>query len=290
MTKLALGTVQFGLPYGIANQGGQVSRAEARKILALARESGIDTLDTAIAYGDSEACLGDIGTQGFRLITKLPALPDPTIDIGVWVDEQLKASLSRLKVNTLYGLLLHRSEQLTGDGGQAMVKALARLKAEGRVEKIGVSIYAPQELDAVTKACAIDLVQTPLNLIDRRLVTSGWLQRLHDQGIEVHARSAFLQGLLLMPRAAIPAPFERWAHLWDTWHEYLAYNHISAIEACLRYPLSLPQIDRVVVGVDSPAQLRELIAVAQSPTSSHAGPAFDCEDENLLNPAQWSKL
>ncbi|MGP1664729.1 MAG: aldo/keto reductase, partial [Rhodanobacter sp.] len=71
--KLALGTVQFGLPYGIANPGGQIGRDDAGQILALARESGIDTLDTAIAYGDSEACLGAVGTKGFRVITKLPA-------------------------------------------------------------------------------------------------------------------------------------------------------------------------------------------------------------------------
>lgn len=290
MNKLALGTVQLGLPYGIANQGGQIGRKEACSILSLARECGVDTLDTAINYGDSEKCLGDMGVEGFRLITKLPDLPDGITDIAAWVDEQLQASLSRLKVDALYGLLLHRSQQLSSVGGVAIARALERLKADGRVQKIGVSIYRPEELDAATQACAIDLVQAPLNLIDRRLVTSGWLQRLQEQCIEVHVRSTFLQGLLLMPRAAIPAQFERWAPLWDTWHEYLAYNHISAIEACLRYPLSLPQINRVVVGVDSSAQLRELLAVVQSAPNCHADPAIGCNDEDLLNPTRWNSL
>lgn len=286
--RLALGTVQFGLPYGIANQAGQVSREQAGEILSVARESGIDTLDTAIAYGDSEANLGAIGTKGFKLVTKLPALPEGVADIEGWVKAQMQASLRRLDVDSVYGLLLHRSENLLG--ATPMVQALERLKAEGLVQKIGVSIYSPQELDAVTQACAIDLVQAPLNLMDRRLLTSGWLQRLHDQGIEVHARSVFLQGLLLMPRAAIPAKFERWALLWDAWHDGLARNHLSATAASLQYPLSLPQIDRVVVGVDSASQLRELVVIAQTPALQQDWSALVCEDENLINPAHWNAL
>jgi len=288
MNKLALGTAQFGLPYGIANQAGQVSREQAGEILSVARESGIDTLDTAIAYGDSEASLGAIGIEGFKLFTKLPALPDDVTDIEGWVEEQMQASLRRLNVDSVYGLLLHRSGNLLG--AMPMVQALERLKAEGLVQKIGVSIYAPQELDAVTRACAIDLVQAPLNLMDRCLVTSGWLQRLYDQGIEVHARSAFLQGLLLMPRTAIPAKFERWAPLWDAWHDGLARNRLSATAASLQYPLSLPQIDRVVVGVDSAAQLRELVAITQAPVLQQNWSALACEDENLINPAHWNAL
>jgi aryl-alcohol dehydrogenase-like predicted oxidoreductase len=278
------------LPYGIANQSGQIGREEAGQILALARDGGVDTLDTAIAYGGSEVCLGAIGTKGFKVVTKLPAMPDGVADIGAWVDDQVQASFNRLKVDSVYGLLLHRSQQLVGAQGRPMVQVLERLKAEGAVQKIGVSIYAPQELDAISQGCAIDLVQAPLNLIDRRLVTSGWLERLHDRGIEVHCRSAFLQGLLLMPRAAIPAKFERWAHVWNAWHDGLARTNITATAACLRYPLSLPQIDRVVVGVDSAAQLRELIAIAQSPAPPQDWPALVCEDENLINPSQWNML
>lgn len=289
--KLALGTAQFGLPYGIANQSKQqISREEAGRILALARESGIDTLDTAIAYGDSEACLGEIGTNGFKIVTKLPALPDGVTDIGAWVNAQIHASLCRLKVDSVYGLLLHRSEQLVGPQGRPMVQALERLKAEGVVQKIGVSIYAPQELDVITESCSIDLVQAPLNLIDRRLVTSGWLQRMNDCGIEIHVRSTFLQGLLLMSRTAIPAEFERWSGIWEAWHDGLSRSGTTATAACLQYPLSMPQISRVVVGVDNTAQLRELIAIAETRSTPQDWSALLCEDEQLINPSKWSTL
>lgn len=287
--RLALGTVQFGLPYGIANPRGQVSREEAGKILTLARMSGIDTLDTAITYGDSEACLGALGTQGFKVVTKLPPLPEGTTDIGSWVHEQMQASLRRLKVDSVYSLLLHRSENLIGAAGRSMVQALERLKAEGLVGKVGVSIYAPQELDAATQACAIDLVQAPLNLVDRRLVTSGWLQRLHDLGVEVHARSAFLQGLLLIPRKAMPDKFGPWAALFDRWYAWLQENHVTAVEACLAFVASHTPINRIVVGVDSRAQLRELLRAAGK-EQPQLLPDLRCEDERLINPSNWNSL
>lgn len=287
--KLALGTVQFGLPYGIANQNGRVSHEEVCRILAYAREIGIDTLDTAVSYGDSEACLGAIGTPGFKIVTKLPALPDGVVNIVSWVDDQFRTSLHRLKVNSVYGLLLHRSENLVGVAGRSMVQALERLKAEGVVQKIGVSIYAPQELDVVTQACAIDLVQAPLNLIDHRLITSGWLQRLHDQGVEVHTRSAFLQGLLLMPRDPIPEKFSPWFHLFEHWHAWLRKNHVTAAETCLAFVASQSLIDRVVVGVDSRAQLQELLRAAGKEPPQQL-PDLRCDDESLINPSNWNSL
>jgi aryl-alcohol dehydrogenase-like predicted oxidoreductase len=288
--KLALGSVQFGMPYGVANKGGQVSSGEVADILSVARESSIDLLDTAIAYGDSEACLGEIGTKGFKIITKLPALPEGVFDIGVWLDKQIRASLRRLRVDSIYGLLLHQSQQLVGSTSHLMMRALEQLKVEGVVEKIGISIYTPHELDEVIRNYTIDLVQAPLNVVDQRLVTSGWLQRLYDLGIEIHTRSTFLQGLLLIPRTEIPVKFERWAHLWDAWHDVLQCNNLAATTACLWYPLNLPQVNRVVVGVDSVVQLRELIAVTQSPPILMDCSTLACDDESLINPTQWSRL
>lgn len=287
--KLALGTVQFGLPYGVANQNGQVSRAEVGKILALARDNCIDMLDTAIVYGDSEASLGSVGTKGFNVVTKLPASPCGVSDVRAWIAEQIQSSLQRLNVASVYGLLLHDSRQLTGELGRATIGALERLKSHGLVQKIGVSIYAPAELDAVMQACSIDLVQAPFNLIDRRLLTSGWLQRLHDQGVEVHARSAFLQGLLLMKRSAISAKFSPWSYLFDRWHSWLQENSVTPAEACLAFLASHSSIDRTVVGVDSLVQLQELLR-ADSQRTLLRLPDLHCDDERLINPSNWNSL
>ncbi|MEI6333191.1 MAG: aldo/keto reductase [Methylococcaceae bacterium] len=289
MRRLALGTVQFGLPYGIANQSGQVARSEVKTMLHLASVNGIDTLDTAIAYGESETCLGEVGTQGFKLVTKLPALTDNCADINTWVQQQFAASLSRLGVTAVYGLLLHRSEQLLDPKGMALYKALQDLKDSGQVQKIGVSIYAPGELAELMPQFHFDLVQAPFNLVDRRLYNTGWLQRLKGSGVEIHTRSAFLQGLLLMAQADIPCKFAPWSGLWQTWHRWLTENDVSAVQACLAFPLSFPEIDRVVIGADSVSQLAQIVSAASSQNNGDL-PDLQCADEKLINPAQWPAL
>ena len=289
MSRLALGTAQFGLPYGIANQDGQVTREAAKAMLRLAAANGIDTLDTAIAYGESEACLGEMGTRGFRLVTKLPAVPDDCADVSGWVQGQAAASLSRLGLSAVYGLLLHRPEQLLGPRGKELYQALLNLKEAALVRKVGVSIYAPNELPAITGQYSVDLIQAPFNLVDRRLQKSGWLQRLSDAGVEIHTRSVFLQGLLLIPQAAIPAQFTRWSDLWAKWHRWLARHEVSAIQACLAFPLAFQEVDRVVVGADSVGQLQQIIGVATNALHDDL-PDLSCDDINLINPARWSQL
>jgi aryl-alcohol dehydrogenase-like predicted oxidoreductase len=289
MSRLALGTVQFGLSYGIANQDGQVSQSAAKAMLQLATAHGIDVLDTAIAYGDSETCLGEAGTQGFKLVTKLPSVPTGCVDVRGWVQKQVDASLARLGVGAVYGLLLHRSEQLLGAEGKALYQTLQSLKEAGVVQKVGVSIYAPSELEALTPHYRFDLVQAPFNLVDRRLHTTGWLQRLKDENVEIHTRSAFLQGLLLMPYETIPPKFAPWVELWFKWHEWLSIHNISAVQASLAFPLSFPEVDRVVVGADSVSQLEQIISAASSAVLDNL-PDLHCDTENLINPACWSQL
>lgn len=287
--RLALGTAQFGLPYGIANQDGQVTRSAAKAMLDLAAAQGINMLDTAIAYGESESCLGDAGIQGFKLVTKLPPVPESCGDISRWVHEQIDASLARLGLKTVYGLLLHRPEQLLGTNGNTLYHAMHKLKENGQVQKIGISIYAPGELEALTRKFHFELIQAPFNLVDRRLSRSGWLQRLKDEGIEVHTRSAFLQGLLLMSLSAIPPKFAPWAVLWSQWHDWLARHPVSAIQACLAYPLSFPEIDRVVVGADNVNHLKQIINAVLGDIPGDF-PDLCCEEENLINPSRWANL
>lgn len=288
--KIALGTVQFGMNYGIANKQGKVPESEAAAILSFARANSIDLLDTAIGYGVSEETLGKLAVDDFNVVTKLPPLSAERVELQAWVEEQVKGSMIRLGVNTLYGLLLHRSQDLQGEFGRQLAEALHGLKSKGLVQKIGVSIYDPSELVYVTRLLKLDLVQAPLNLVDRRLETSGWLSQLKEMGIEVHTRSAFLQGLLLMPRAKIPVKFERWSHLWDAWARRLVEVGKTASSICLSYPLSHPEVDRVVVGVDSLAHLSALVYEAHNRIVTDDWAFMSMEDEQLINPSRWSEL
>ena len=287
--KLALGTVQFGLPYGIANLTGQVSRDEALVMLHLARENGIDVLDTAIAYGNSEDCLGSIGVDGFRIVTKLPALPDICSDVRSWVRCELEASMSRLGISAVYGLLLHRPDQLLSSHGKILYDVMQELKADGLVHKIGISIYSPHELENVAAGFVVDLVQMPFNLIDRRIMDSGWLQRLKDYGVEIHTRSVFLQGLLLMSKGMRPSRFSPWAQLWERWDDWLNGSGILPLQACLAFVLGFSEVDRVVVGADSFQQLQEIIDASRI-VDIGVLPDLRCHDERLVNPSKWADL
>lgn len=286
MNRLALGTVQFGLKYGVANRGERVSIAEAKRILQLSRDSGMDTVDTAIAYGDSEARLGEAGVQDLHVITKLPAIPDHCPDVKQWVRQSVDESLGRLKVDRLEGLLLHRPLELLTPAGGALYKSLQQLKRDGLVNKIGISIYDPAELDAVCKNHSIDLVQAPFHVLDRRLIESGWMDRLVAQGTELHVRSVFLQGLLLMSAADRPPYFAQWKPLWQQWDQWLEERKMHPLAACLGYALSFPQIAKIVVGVDRREQLSSIVASAQSAAIDWPKDLFS-DDRNLLDPSRW---
>lgn len=287
--KLALGTVQFGLEYGIANKQGRVSRHEAQDILVHARASGMDTLDTAIGYGDSEQRLGEIGVGDWQVVSKLPTVPEQCADIAQWVASEVEGSLRRLKVDRLYGLLLHHPQQLLEKGGDELYRALRQLRQAGLVQKIGISIYEPAELDAINSRFQLDLVQAPFNLMDRRLIESGWLERLKEQGTELHVRSIFLQGLLLMSPVERPRKFDRWTTLWATYDAWLAHARLTPAQACLRYALSFPEISKVIVGADSLRQLKEILQSAEG-TLPATLPDMCCADIDLINPARWAAL
>lgn len=284
--KLALGTAQFGLDYGISNNSGKISEESAVALLSYAKCKGINTLDTAVAYGNSEQVLGNIGVDGWEIITKLPELPEGRVDIESWVQRQLEGSLSRLGVNSVYGLLLHRPQQLFEPSGQKLISALERLKRQGDVKKIGVSIYHPEELDLIYKVMEPDLVQSPLNILDRRLIDSGWLARLRSLGVEVHVRSVFMQGLLLMSAAQRPEKFARWQSIWIEWDRWLVSNEIDPVVACLGFALSEPSVDKIVVGVENAAQLESIVS-ALDVSLPRVPASISSQDIDLLNPARW---
>jgi len=288
-SRLAIGTVQFGLDYGIANQAGRVQFGEAKDILTVAANHSIDTLDTATAYGDSESTLGRAGMGGWKVITKLSGVPEGCVDVAGWVEGQMEGSLSRLGINQLHGVLLHRPEQLLGQDSSVLFTALQRLKAQGTTRKVGISIYGLEELDRLMGEMDFDLVQAPLNIMDRRLVESGWARRLKVRGVEVHVRSAFLQGLLLMTPDQRPAKFTHWQPLWAEWDRWLGETGLTPLQACLAYALGAADADKVVVGADSVKQLNEIL-VSSHATLTTLPNWLSPIDAALINPSQWNQL
>jgi len=289
VSKISIGTVQFGLDYGVANQSGKVSFEEVQRILKLALDNKIESLDTAILYGESESVLGKCDIDNFQIVTKLPEISTDEGAINSCIEKYVTESLQRLNVNRVYGLLLHRPAQLMQHGGEVVYKTLETLKKNELIEKIGVSIYQPEELENLIDKFDIGLIQLPLNIIDRRLIDTGWLSKLHDRGVEIHVRSIFLQGLLLMPYGQRPDKFTQWDSLWKKWDVWLRQNNLTAVEAAIRYALSIPEISKVVVGVDSVTQLKEIMVAADGELPAIPDDMFT-NDTLLLNPSNWSGL
>ena len=289
MSKLALGTVQFGLNYGVANKFGIVEPSEVKKIFLLAKKSKINLIDTAIGYGQSEKIIGKIGILDFNFISKLPTIPPNCSDVDTWVEYNVKNSLLRLGVKSLYGLLLHKPKDLLGSSGKKLINALKRIKSKNFVKKIGISIYDPSELDLVMHLMKIEIVQTPLNIIDRRLENSGWMSKLYKAKVEIHARSVFLQGLLLMSKQERPYKFNRWSSLWKIWDEWLKDNKITALEATIQHAISVSEISKVIIGVDTKQQLEQII-IASKGVLQKTSSELNTNDIQLLNPTHWDKL
>ena len=287
--KIALGTVQFGQNYGVANTSGKLDSAQVGQVLKFAKKSGIKVLDTAISYGESEAVLGRHDLTSWKVVTKLPAVDKDCYDIDAWVLSKVRESLKKLQLNCLHGLILHRPEQLLGCRGKDLYAALRAIKEAGLVHKIGISVYGPIELQPLFDEYAMDLVQAPLSILDRRLVESGWANRLKQAGVEVHSRSAFLQGLLLMPPDSRPEKFQAWAPIWRIWDKYLADMGLSPLQACLRYFNTNETVDHVLVGVDTLLQLQEVVLESNGKLPNL--PLFpSLQDERLINPASWGQF
>lgn len=282
--RLALGTAQFGLDYGVNNPRGRVPETETAQILTCAGEQGITVLDTAPGYGDSEAVLGRLlqGRGGFRIVSKLPACPATEIE-GL-----LQASCRKLRVPALYGYLIHDFESYHKN--RRIFDELRRLKEQGLVEKIGFSLYRPSELDLIEqRGDAFDLVQLPLNLLDRRFLPR--LAALKLRGVEVHARSAFLQGLLLRDPALLSGRLLKAQPVLGRLHSLAAQQGLPLASLCLGFVLGHEQVDKVVIGVDGLAHLQENLSLAeQSKKAFQFSPALaslEITDEDILIPSNW---
>jgi aryl-alcohol dehydrogenase-like predicted oxidoreductase len=276
MSKLVLGTVQFGLQYGI-NSAGRPSEKAVNDILAEAAKGGITTLDTSSAYGNSEEILGNFITpnENFKIVSKYPK---GEASVG----EMFNNSLKRLNVNQLYGYLLHHFEVYKND--PKVWDEFVRLKLSGKVHKIGFSLYTPEELEFILKnGSPFDLIQVPFNIFDKKFLP--YMKDLHENGVEIHVRSTFLQGLFFKDRNALPEklyPVKKYLLQLD---DFSKKSSLSISEIALNYNLQNPYIDGVLIGVDNVEQLQmNLKSVKDTPIDIE----IEVKEQELLNPVNWN--
>jgi aryl-alcohol dehydrogenase-like predicted oxidoreductase len=287
--KLALGTAQLGLAYGINNTQGRPDDATAAAVLSAAQAAGLRLLDTAAAYGDSELRLGQwLSRQppgSFEVVTKVAAAAPAVVRAAVL------SGLARLQQPAVYGVLFHDFSALQQQ--PAAWQGLQQSRAAGLVSRIGVSLYHPWQAQWLLdrKGWDLDLVQVPLNVLDQRF--GAVLPALAARGVEVHVRSAFLQGLLLRPLATLPPYFEPLRPKLTQLRALAAAAAVPLEAALLLFAATEPGVSRVVIGVDSAADLQANVAAGQYlPGFTALRPALAAlaeTAEELLLPYRWPK-
>jgi hypothetical protein len=291
MNKLALGTAQFGMDYGINSIRGKVEPKEVQNILRYAKSVDINFLDTAPTYGNSEKVLGTMNAKDFKVVTKTRHFNSTDItdnEISL-LNQDFNNSLKDLKLSSVHALLVHNSNDLLKAGAFRIIDHLKNLKKAGKIKKIGVSVYDSQQLTFVLNNFDVDMIQLPFNIFDRRLINSGMLALLNSKGIEVHARSIFLQGLTLMSDKSMPSKFSPWSNLWKIWHDWLQDHRISPLEASVRYVMSVAEISQVLVGIDTAHQLTEIVQATSGSLPTIPDELYT-DDALLLNPSNWDSL
>lgn len=286
---LGLGTVQFGLPYGVSNRNGKPDEAEVQRILAAAAAAGVRVLDTAPSYGDSEAVLGRAlpPSHSFRIVTKTAAAETNAADIAAAVSRSVRQSRDRLRCDRIDGLLVHHAGEILGERGPALIDALLAEKASGRVRAIGVSVYDAEQIDRLLDLFVPDIVQLPISALDQRLVHSGHIAALADAGVELHARSVFLQGVMLMEPGAVPDRLSEIRPFLEDFRHAARAANLSPLAAALGFVATLPQISVVLCGITSTGELQQLCeawsgARAVSFAPRNPPPA-------ILDPRAWNR-
>ena len=282
--KIALGAAQLGGQYGITNTGPKLNVEKIEEIISYAKNKGIKTIDTAINY-DSESYFNDIDLSDLKINSKLPKVPSSVKKINEWIKQKIYESLENLDISNINCFFLHNPNQLFEKKGEEIWRSLENLKQEKLIKKIGVSIYDPYQLDEIDFLYGFDVIQSPFNLLDRRLQNSGWFKKKEKKGIEVQVRSVFLQGLLLLKKDKLPKEFLKWNKLWEKLDLFLNKNDYSNLDLLLSFIKSFEEIDTIILGIDNLIQLKEIIN-AMNIEINHF-PDIRSQDENLINPLNW---
>lgn len=303
MAELVLGSVQLGLPYGAANKTGKPSRAAALKLVRRAADEGIMQFDTARAYGDSEARLGEaLEGRAVHTVTKLSPLnelaPDASPEaVCAAVDASIMESLEALRQTRLECLLLHRAQHMTAYSGTIWNRLMEHVR-EGRVRTLGVSVQSPQEALSALDSPDVRHIQMPFNILDWRWRQAGVVARLGKRpDVTVHARSVFLQGLLAAGDASIWPAIDGVdpRAILDLLTSLAAeYGRESAADLCLAYARGQSFIHGVVIGLETMEQLDLNLRLAvKRPLDVRQCAAIEKHmprvPEDLLNPALWPK-
>ena len=280
--KIALGTAQFSNNYGITNKKKFSSNA-IRNILEKSIELKIKTIDTAPNYKKVEKKLGENNLEKFQLITKTSLLKNNRIIDKFTLKNEINKSFSNLKVNKFYAILIRNPKFLLEN--KNLLEEILVFKKKNKVLKVGYTLYHPEELDILYGFFKPDIVQIPYSIVDNRFDKSKWIDKMYEDGLEIHIRSTFLQGLLLCDFKKLPVKFIKYEKFFESFENWLNLKKISKLQACLNLPLQDKRIKKIVVGISDLNNLEDINKI--TPIKLKYPKWLFANNEKLLDPSKW---
>jgi aryl-alcohol dehydrogenase-like predicted oxidoreductase len=278
--KLFIGTAQFGFKYGLNKT--QIKKSEIKNIEKILKKKSLKKFDTAINYGESEKIIGNFNIKK-KVITKIKLPIKKPKDLKKWFDEKLNLSLKKLKVKSLYGLLIHDTADILGKNME-FLNILLDYQKKRFISKLGISVYEVSEVNRVLKFWKPEIIQMPVNIFDHRFLNNNLLYKLKKLNIELHVRSCFLQGVLLKKKIRI-GNFKS-KKIFSSFSNWCQKKKISKLEACIHFIKKIKQIDYLIVGVDNSSHLQEIIS-SFNKNLIFVPNYFMNNDKNLIDPRKW---
>lgn len=263
ISRMSLGTVQLGMNYGISNTLGQPDEAQSFSMLSTAFENGVNSLDTARVYGNSEDVLGRFLSQ-YRgelpyITTKIPDVNgfDPC-DIEKKVIESVEISLEKLGLKKVDNLMLHSAENLVSYGDR-LAPVMESLVKRGYTDQIGVSVYTGADIDRMLQYDVYTTTQVPMSVFDQRLIHGGYIKKLKDRNFTVFVRSVFLQGLcFLNPDTLTDSGLIQYAaEPIRSIRLFAEKENMTVAELAIAFIRDLDGVTSLVLGADTPAQVKD---------------------------------
>ncbi len=295
--KLVLGTAQLGLDYGIANKSGKPEENKALEIMKYAAEKGINYFDTAYSYGNSEIIIGKFlyfyknCKNKINIITKMPSLKNNKVDEKN-INNRFFESLHRLRQESIYSYMVHDFNDIKNNS-YLIAKTFFKLKNDGYIKKIGVSVYDENQIKFLLKNFDFDLIQIPINIFDQRLLKDDILLDLKKRGIEIYARSVFLQGVIFLDRDNLPPKFKSIEKYLEKINNISLKFNIPKEDIALLFIDSINEIDRIIIGVEKIEQLKKNIGTLnRSENFAEIERAINFQDlfienKEIIDPRKW---
>lgn len=292
--KIGIGTAQLGMRYGIANKSSKITLNNFEKILNYSLKKKILLIDTANAYGNSENKIGRLFSKNkkfkkFKVITKINGLRKfNNKNIYSKTLELINLSINKINVKNLEGVLLHDINDLKSSKSERIIEALNKIKKKGLIKKLGISAYDINDVIKYINKFNFDFIQFPLNIFDQRILDNQILKKLKDKKVEIHIRSIFLQGLLLIPENNLPNNFKKNIYL-KKWYKFLFKHRISALEACADFIKSNKVYSKAIIGFDNSKQFFDFLKYFCNKKKLNLSyKDLSVNNLKIINPSKWN--